>query len=204
MRRRELISLIGGAAAWPAAARAQQPAMPLVGYLDLRSPETMADRLRGFRQGLKESGYIEGENVAIEYRWAEDQPARLPELASDLVTRHVAVIATAGPPPTFAAKAATTTIPIVFLMGNDPVGLGIVPSLSRPGGNLTGISNLNSELTAKRLGLLQELVPKLSRVAVLVNPSDVALTETQLKEVNTAARSMNLDLQVYGADSSTA
>jgi putative ABC transport system substrate-binding protein len=188
MKRREFITLLGGAAAvWPIAARAQQPATPVIGYLDSRSPEAVADRLRGFRQGLKESGYIESENVAVAYRWAENQPDRLQELATDLVRRRVAAIATAGPPATFAAKAATSTIPILFLVGDDPARLGLVTSLARPGGNLTGINIFNAELAAKRLELLRELVPRATRVAVLVNPADVWLTEPQLKAVKAAA-----------------
>ena len=203
MKRREFISLLGGAAAaWPLAARAQQPTMPVVGFLDSRSPEAVADRVRGFRRGLKESGFVESENVAIAYRWAENQPDRLQELATDLVRRHVAVIVTAGPPPTLAAKAVTPTIPIVFLVGSDPVRLGLVASLSRPGGNMTGINLFNVELAAKRLGLLLELVPRATRVAVLVNPADVAVTETQLKEVKAAAGAMGLQIQVFNADSS--
>jgi putative tryptophan/tyrosine transport system substrate-binding protein len=203
MKRREFITLLGGAmAAWPLAARAQRPAMPLVGYLDSRSPEAVADRLRGFRQGLKESGYVESENVSIVYRWAENEPDRLQELATGLVRRGVAVIVTASPPSTFAAKAATSTIPIVFLVGDDPVRLGLVASLSRPGGNMTGINIFNAELAAKRLGLLRELVPHATRVAVLVNPADVALTETQLKEVEAAARAIGVQTQVFNADSS--
>jgi ABC-type uncharacterized transport system substrate-binding protein len=201
MKRRAFITLLGGAAAWPRAARAQQPAMPVIGYLDSRSPEAVADRLRGFRQGLKESGYVENENVAIAYRWAENQPDRLQELAADLVRRRVAVIATAGPPATFAVKAATSTIPILFLVGDDPARLGLVASLARPGGNLTGINIFNAELAAKRLELLHELVPRATRVAVLVNPGDVWLTETQLKAVKAAAPPMGLQIQVLNADS---
>jgi putative tryptophan/tyrosine transport system substrate-binding protein len=200
--RREFITLLGGAAvAWPLAAQAQQPAAPVIGYLDSRSPEAVADRLRGFRQGLKESGYIENENVAIAYRWAENQPDRLQELATDLVRRRVAAIATAGPPATFAAKAATSTIPILFLVGDDPARLGLVASLARPGGNLTGINIFNAELAAKRLELLRELVPRATRVAVLVNPADVWLTEPQLKAVKAAAPPMGLQIQVLNADS---
>jgi putative tryptophan/tyrosine transport system substrate-binding protein len=202
MRRREFITLLGGAAAWPLAARAQQPAMPTIGYLDSRSPEAVADRLRGLRQGLKESGYIENESVVIAYRWAENQPHRLQELAADLVRRGVAAIVTAGPPATFAAKAATTTIPILFLVGDDPVRLGLVASLARPGGNMTGINIFNVELAAKRLELLRELVPRAARIALLVNPADVAITESQVKEVQAAARAIGLQIQVFNADSS--
>jgi putative ABC transport system substrate-binding protein len=197
MRRREFITLLGGAtAAWPFAARAQQPAMPLIGYLDSRLPEAVANRLQGFRRGLKESGYLENENVAIAYRWAENQPDRLQELATDLVRRRVAAIVTAGPPSTFAAKAATSTIPILFLVSDDPVRLGLVTSLARPGGNLTGINIFNAELAAKRLELLRELVPRTSRVAVLVNSADAALTEPQLKGLKAAAPRMGLQIQV--------
>jgi len=192
MKRREFITLLGGAAAtWPRAARAQL-AMPAIGFLDSRLPDAITDRLRGFREGLKDTGYVEGENVAIVYRLAENQDARLPELAGDLVRRRVAVICAGGTPSTFAAQAATKTIPIVFLVGDDPVRLGLVTSLSRPGGNMTGINVFNSEVTAKRLELLRELVPKLGRIAVLVNPADATLTETQLKCVNAAAGAMGL------------
>ena len=202
VRRREFLGALGSAVAWPLAARAQQPAMPVVGYLDSRSPEAVGDRLRGFRQGLKENGYIENENVAIVYRWAENQLNRLQELATDLVRRRVTVIVTAGPPPTFAAKAATTTIPIIFLVGDDPVRLGLVASLARPGGNMTGINAFNAELAAKRLELLRELVPRAARIALLVNPADVAITETQVQEVETAARAIGVQVQVFNADTS--
>jgi len=200
MRRREFISLLGGAAAtWPLAAHAQQP-MPVIGYLDSRSIETVVDRLRGLREGLKETGYGEGENVTIEYRWAEDRMDRLPLLATELVSRSVAALVTGGPPPTFAAKAATSTIPIVFLVGSDPVKLELVASLSRPGGNLTGINLFNSEIAAKRLELLRDLLPRATRIAVLANPADATLTDFQLKEVDAAAHAMGIQIKVYNAD----
>jgi putative ABC transport system substrate-binding protein len=202
MKRREFITLIGGAAvAWPLAARAQQ-AMPAIGFLDSRLPDAITDRLRGFRQGLKDTGYVEGENVSIVYRFAENQDDRLPELASELVRQRVAVIVTSGPLAAFAAKAATATIPITFLVGDDPVRLGLVTSLARPGGNMTGINIFNSELAAKRLELLRELVPRAARLAVLLNPADVSLTETQLKEVSAAARTMGLQIEVLNANTS--
>jgi putative ABC transport system substrate-binding protein len=201
MRRRDFIKVLAGSVmAWPLAVRAQQPSIPVIGYLDSRSPEGMADRLRGFRQGLKEIGYVEGENLTIIYRWAEDRFDRLPALAADLVRRPVAVIATGGPPSSFAAKAAITTIPIVFLVGNDPVRLGFTTSLSQPGGNMTGINVFNSELGAKRLELLRDLLPHVTRIGVLLNPDDATLTETQLKEVNAAARAMGLQVQIHNAD----
>jgi putative tryptophan/tyrosine transport system substrate-binding protein len=203
MKRREFITILGSAAvAWPLVARAQQPAMPAIGFLASQLPDAITDRLRGFRQGLKDTGYVEGENVAIVYRFAENQDDRLPTLAAELVSRRVAVIATAGLPPTFAAKAATTTIPIVFLVGDDPVRLGLVTSFSRPGGNMTGINILTSELAAKRLELLRELVPRAARVAVLANPVNVAATETQLKEVDAAARAMGLQIQIHNDNTS--
>ena len=176
--------------------------MPVIGFLNSRLPDAITDRLRGFREGLKDTGYVEGENVAIVYRLAENQDDRLPELAADLARRHVAVIATAGTPSTFAAKAATKTIPIIFLVGDDPVRLSLVTSLARPGGNMTGINIFNSEVTAKRLELLRELVPQLVRIAVLVNPADAALTETQLNGVNAAAGAMGLQIQVFNANTS--
>src|SRR5215475_8288617 len=196
MRRREFITLLSGAAAWPLAARAQQPTVPVIGFLDPTSPEMYADRLRAFRQGLKDTGYVERENVAIEYRWAENQIDRLPELATELVRRQVAVITTGGGPTApLAAKAATTTIPIVFAVGEDPVRLGLVASLNRPGGNLTGINFFNTELTAKRLELLREVVPGAARVAVLVHPANAPITETTLRELSEAARALGLQIQ---------
>ena len=203
MRRREFNTLLGGgAAAWPLAARAQQQVLPLIGFLDGRSPDAVAGRLRAFRQGLKEVGYVEGENVAIAYRWAEDQNDRLPELANDLVRRQVTVIATSGIPCIFAAKAATSTIPIAFVLGEDPVRLGLVSSLARPGGNLTGINFLAAELVAKRLELLRELLPQLTRVAVLLNPADAQRSESTLREVEAAARTMRLQIQTLNANTS--
>ncbi len=200
--RRQFITLVGGAAAWPLAARAQQSAMPVIGYLDSQSPGMFADIvLRGFRQGLKETGYVEGENVTIEYRWAENQIDRLPELAAGLVRRRVAVIVAGAPPAALAAKAATTTIPVVFGVGDDPVKIGLVASLARPGGNLTGINFLSGELAAKRLELLREMVPSATRVAALVDPT-FTLTESVLREVVTAARTMGLRIQVLNASAS--
>ena len=203
MKRREFIALLGGAAVWPVVARAQQPTLPVIGLLSGQSPDTFADRLRGFRQGLKDTGYVEGENVAIEYRWAEGQFDRLPVLAAELVRRQVAVIAaTGGISSAFAAKAATTTIPIVFVAGEDPARLGLVATLARPGGNLTGINFFSSELTAKRLELLRELVPGVARVAVLVNPANARNTETTLRDVEPAARAIGLQIQVPDASTS--
>jgi putative ABC transport system substrate-binding protein len=202
VRRREFIAVLGAAAAWPLAARAQQPVVPVIGFLHPASPDGVGDRLRAFRQGLKDVGFVEGENLAIVYRWAENQLDRLPELAADLVRRQVAVIATAAPPSTFAAKTATTTIPIVFIVSGDPVGLGLVASLARPGGNLTGVNFFATELAAKRLELLRELAPAAARIAVLVDPTNATVTESTLRDVETAARVMGLQIQVLKASTS--
>jgi putative ABC transport system substrate-binding protein len=199
VRRREFITLLGGAAAWPLAARAQQQAMPGIGFLDLRSADAIAERLRAFHQGLKETGYIEGENVAIVYRFAENQNNRLPELVADLVHRQVAVIATAGDNVPSVVKAATATIPIVFIIAQDPVRMGLVASLARPGANLTGINFFASELVAKRLELLRELAPTAARIAVLINPADAASAEPTIRDVEAAARAMSLQIQFHNA-----
>jgi putative ABC transport system substrate-binding protein len=203
VKRRAFISLLSGAAAaWPLAARAQQ-AMPVVGFLDTRSQHMIGDRLNAWRRGLKETGYVEGENVTIVYRWAESQYDRLPELAADLVRRQVAIIAAGGgTPATQAAKAATATIPVVFAVSDDPVRLGLVTSIARPGGNLTGINFFNVELTAKRLELLRELVPAAVRVAVLVNPASVTSTENTMRDLEPAARAMGLQIKVFNASTS--
>ena len=201
MKRRELIGCLGGAiAALPLAAHAQQLAMPVIGFLDSRPPDGMTERVRAFRQGLKDTGIVEGDNVTIEYRWAENQIDRLPALAADLVQRRVAVIAVpGGPASALAAKAATSTIPIVFVVNEDPVRLGLVASLARPGGNATGINILIGELVAKRLELLRELVPAAARVAVLVNPANATSTETTLRDVEPAASAIGLQIQVLNA-----
>ena len=194
MRRRAFIALLGGAAAWPLAARAQQPTRPVIGFLNPASPDGFAVRLRGFRQGLKDTGYVEGENVTIEYRWAEGQIERLPALAADLVRRQVNVIvAVGGDTPALAAKAATTTIPIVFTNGSDPVKSGLVTSLNRPGGNVTGISLLAGTVNTKRLDLIHELLPQVASVAVLNNPL-VTEGEARLRDLQEAARTLGLSL----------
>ena len=197
MRRRDFITLLGGAAAWPLAAGAQQPAMPVIGYLSSPGAEM---RLSGFRQGLKETGYVEGQNVAIEYRWAEGQADRLPALAADLVRHRVAVIMATSPIATRAAKEVTATIPIVFSIGSDPVRDGLVASLNRPGGNLTGISYLALQLGPKRLELLHEAAPA-PIVGLLVNPSNPTLAEPTLKDLRAAARMLGLELRVLNASS---
>jgi putative ABC transport system substrate-binding protein len=201
MRRREFLRVFGGAAAaWPLGARAQQPAIPVIGLLDQRSPDELAARLRGFRQGLRDSGFVEGQNVAIEYRWAENKTERLPELAADLLRRQVAVIAaTSGTSPALAAKAAATTIPIVFIVSNDPVRLGLVASIARPDGNLTGINFFTGELAAKRLELLHELVPTATRVAVLIDPANPDYAETTVRDVEAAASAIRMQIQVVKA-----
>jgi putative tryptophan/tyrosine transport system substrate-binding protein len=203
MRRRQFITLLGGAAVvLPSGTRAQQLAMPVIGFLHPTSPDANADRLRAFRQGLKDTGYVEGENVAVEYRWAEGQFDRLPVLATELVRRQVAVIAAATINAAVAAKAATTVIPIVFAVAEDPVALGLVTSLARPGGNLTGINFFNYELVAKRLELLRELVPGAASVAVLVNPTNAGPTEITVKGVDAAARAIGLQVRVLNASTS--
>jgi len=201
IRRRDFITLVGGAASWPLAARAQQAALPVVGFLSNNSPATGADRLRGFREGLREVGYVEGDNVAILYRWAEAHTDRLPALAADLVRRRVAVLASWGTAPGLAAKAATTTIPVVFSVSDDPVRLGLVASLARPGSNATGYSLLSAELTAKRLGLLREMVPRAAKVAAILDPT-LPQTETTLRELEAAASAMGLKLQILKASTS--
>jgi putative ABC transport system substrate-binding protein len=202
IRRREFLLLGGMAAAWPVAARAQQPSMPVIGFLHPSSPEAAANRLPAFRQGLRETGFIEGENVAIEYGWGGGQVDRLPTLAADLVRRRPAVIVSpGGTAGALAAKTATTTIPIVFLVGEDPVGLGLVASLARPGSNMTGVNFFTVEVAAKRLELLRELVPAVTRVAALVD-SNAGNAEVTAREVEIAARSMGLQIQVLNTSTS--
>ena len=195
MRRRDFIKVIGGGVvAWPLVARAQQSTMPVIGFISGTWPD--ADRLRALRQGLKETGYIEGENIIVTYGWAEGHFERLPAMIAELIRRKVAVIIPVGTPPTLAAVAATKTIPITFVIGDDPVRLGIVASLSRPGGNATGINLVSVELAAKRLELLRELLPETARVAVLINPADAATAESTLKDVEPAARAIGLRVQI--------
>jgi putative ABC transport system substrate-binding protein len=200
MRRRAFIAGLGLTAAWPSSLRAQQP-MPVIGFLHPTSADAFPDRLRGFRQGLKDTGFVEGENVTIVYRFAENEIDRLPALADELVRSRVAVLAAANTPVALAAKAATTTIPVVFISPEDPVRLGLVTSLARPGGNLSGVNLLSGELAAKRLELLRELVPAMTRVIVLVNQVNSATRETTLRDVEAAAHSMGLKIEVLKAGS---
>ena len=204
MNRRSLITLVGGAAAWPLAVRAQQPGMPVIGYLNASVADANSDQLRAFRQGLTESGgYVEGQNVAIDYRWGENEPARLPALAADLVRRRVNVIAVVSNPASIAAAKATTAIPIVFVVAEDPVRLGLVASLARPGGNATGINFFSAELAAKRLELLRTTVPTATRVAALLNPAEAMIAEANRRDVEAAASAMGLQLRLLSARTST-
>jgi putative tryptophan/tyrosine transport system substrate-binding protein len=198
LRRREFITLLGGTAAWPLAARAQQP-LPVIGFLGSETPDSWAGRLRAFRQGLNDAGYVDGRNVAIEYRWADGKNDRLPALAADLVRRQVTVIAALGSTASaLAAKTSTSTIPVVFAVGSDPSEIGLVAGLSRPGGNLTGVSNLNVELGPKRLELIHELVPTATSIAVLVNPTSPN-AETVLRDLQAAARTLGIEFHVLHA-----
>jgi putative tryptophan/tyrosine transport system substrate-binding protein len=202
MKRREFIGFIAGAAATrPIAARAQHSAMPVVGFLSATSPDVGESRAAAFRRGLKETGFVEGQNVIIEYRWAEEQADRLPAMAADLVRRQVTVIATATTPAALAAQAATTTVPIVFEIGSDPVRLGLVANLNRPGGNLTGVTNLIVEVQPKRLELLHEVLPAVNIMALLVNPTDRALAQVQAREVLSAAGKYGLEFHVLNVNS---
>ena len=203
MRRREFIALVGGTvAAWPLTARAQQPARPVIGFLHSESLESRRNFVGAFHRGLAETGYVEGRNVAIEYRWAEGRNDRLPDLAVDLVRRRVAVLATpSNTTAVLAAKAATQTIPIVFLTGSDPVQVGLVASLNRPGGNLTGVSLLNAEIAAKRLELLHELAPAATLIAFLINPTNTVFAETETRELQRAAHTLGVRVLVLNASS---
>jgi putative ABC transport system substrate-binding protein len=201
MRRRKFITLVGGAVAWPFAVRAQQLAMPLIGFLNSQSASSFSHLVAGFQQGLREAGFLEGQNIQIEYRWAEGQSEQLPALANDLVRRGIAVlVATGGEPAALAAKDSTQTIPIVFLIGGDPVKMGLVASMNRPGGNVTGLTLLSTEIERKRLALLQELLPKASLIAVLINP-DFPATENRRRDVLEAASRMGLKTIVVSASS---
>jgi len=201
--RREFITLLGGAAAWPLTARGQQPAMPVIGFVHLGSPAVSVPRVVAFRKGLSETGHVEGQNVTVEYHWLDGRFDRLPSLMADLVRRGDAVIATPGQTAAAqTAKAATTTIPIVFGVGEDPVKLGLVASLARPGGNVTGINFFVQEVLAKRLGLLHELVPKAVRMTVLVNPANAPVAEVMLRDMPEAARALGLQIRVLNASTS--
>jgi len=204
MRRREFITLLSGAAAaWSLAARAQQSTKPVIGFLDPRSPEAMIDRLRGFRRGLRENGYIEDENATVAYRWAENDVDRLPALAADLVRQKVAlIVASGGPGVAVAAKAATALIPILFLSAEDPVRMGLVASLARPDGNLTGINFLNRELASKQLEFLRALAPQAKRFAALVDPANAEITEATLRDVRQAGSTMGLQIQFFNVSTS--
>jgi putative ABC transport system substrate-binding protein len=200
MQRREFITLLGSVAvAWPLAVRAQQPAMPVVGFLNGAIAENYARFAGEFRRGLNEMGFIEGQNVVVEYRWAEGHYERLPELAADLTRRRVAVIAATSTPAALAAKVATTTIPIVFTTGGDPVGLGFVASLARPGGNMTGATQLNLEIGPKRLELMHQLLPKATVITLVVNPTNPRVAEVQSRDAQEAARALGLQLQILQA-----
>jgi putative ABC transport system substrate-binding protein len=201
LKRRSFITLFGGAAAWPIAARAQQPQMPVIGFLNQASPDGYRPMVTAFRQALQESGYVEGSNVAIEYRWAEGHNDRLPAMVAELVQRQVTVIAATTTPAALAAKAATTTIPIVFETGGDPIALGLVASLSRPDGNVTGVTQLNVEVAPKRLELLHELLPTANGIALVVNPTNPAVAEVVLRTSQVAAQRLGLDLHLLNASS---
>jgi putative ABC transport system substrate-binding protein len=199
MRRRDFITLLGGAAAWPLAARAQQRAVPVVGYLEAQPPDELEDRRRAFRQALKDNGFVEGENVVVDYRFGGAQMERVPELLNELVRRRVAVIVAIGGPIALLAAKANAGIPIVFMVPEDPVRLGLVASLARPGGNMTGVNFFVLELVAKRLGLLREMLPGAMRVAVLINPAEPLIAERTSREVDVAGRAMGLQIQIYRA-----
>ncbi len=203
MRRREFVTVIGGMLAWPLTAHAEQRTLPVIGFIDSRSVESMGNRLRGFRRGLEETGYTEGQTIAIEYRWGENQPDRLPDLAAELAHRNVDVlVASGGISGAFAAKAVTTTIPIVFLAAQDPVNLGLVSSVARPGGNLTGVNFFNTELAAKQFELLREMLLKPGRIAVFVDPVDRTNTPSIVRDVDAAARANGIEIKVFKGSNS--